>query len=72
MHSDHIWPDSLGDEKVRHARGVALGMPFPYWIMRNVNAAIQSLSAGTIGTAPRRKSGASRASTKTPAVELAL
>lgn len=40
----HLWPNcDLGDDKVLHARGKPLGMPFPYWIMRNVQAALERL-----------------------------
>jgi hypothetical protein len=45
----HQWPDDLvsdDSDQVVNGRGKPLEMPFPYWIMRNVQAALTALVAG--------------------------
>jgi len=39
--SEHeLWPEDLQDERVADGRGKPLKMPWPFWIMRNIQAAL--------------------------------
>jgi hypothetical protein len=41
----HLWPSELMDDDILTVKGYALEMPWPFWIMRNVQAALQRISA---------------------------
>lgn len=42
---EEFWPGDLTDDEVRNPRGRVLVLPFPYWIMENIRAAILELHA---------------------------
>ena len=43
--SEHYqWPDELLDDDVKTRRGRALEMPYAFWIMRNVQAALATIA----------------------------
>lgn len=46
FHSEHhLWPsEEYGSDEVLNVKGRALEMPFAFWIMRNVQHALQSLA----------------------------
>jgi hypothetical protein len=44
-YSEHeLWPDNITDDDSLTLRGEPLEMPFPYWVMRNVQAALTALA----------------------------
>lgn len=43
-YSEHLlWPEYLVDDEVKSRRGRELKLPFPYWIMENVRAALAEI-----------------------------
>ncbi|RIK96387.1 MAG: hypothetical protein DCC74_10500 [Proteobacteria bacterium] len=42
---EEFWPCELSDDSVKNPRGRVLELPFPYWIMENIRAAILEIRA---------------------------
>lgn len=38
------WPETLVDDETKNLRGCELELPFPYWVMENIRAAISELA----------------------------